>query len=114
MGQYFGFLLLIGSVFVPLFGILAADYYVLRRRHIQTDALYEPGGVYWYQGGINWLAVVAWAVGVAVYHLIARGLPNLGATLPGFAAAFLLYLALAWVAAAIRGTSVTGDAEGAG
>jgi putative hydroxymethylpyrimidine transporter CytX len=102
MGQYFSFLLLIGSVFIPLFGILAADYYVLRRRRLQVDQLYAPGGAYWYQAGINWLALVAWAAGVAVYHLIARLLPGLGATLPGFAASFLLYLALAGIKAAIQ------------
>jgi len=104
MGQYFGFLLLIGSVFVPLFGILAADYFVLRRRRIEVDQLYEPGGAYWYLGGVNLWAVVAWAAGVAVYHLIANVLPNLGATLPGFAASFLLYLLLALLQRAIRRT----------
>lgn len=94
MGRFFDFLLVIGSVFVPLFGILAADYFVLRRRRLDVDALYRSGGIYWYQGGINWLAVVAWGAGIAVYHLIARSLPGLGATLPGFGVAFLLYLAL--------------------
>jgi putative hydroxymethylpyrimidine transporter CytX len=102
MGQYFNFLLLIGSVFVPLFGILAADYYVLRRRRLEVGELYTPGGTYWYQAGIRWLAVVAWAAGAAVYHLIAAVLPNLGATLPGFAAAFLLYLGLDALQRAIK------------
>lgn len=103
MGRFFDFLLLIGSVFVPLFGILAADYFVLRRRRLQVDELYRPGGPYWYQNGVNWLAVVAWIAGIAVYHLIARGLPGLGATLPGFAVAFLLYLILErWLAPAVR------------
>ncbi|MFQ6100306.1 MAG: putative hydroxymethylpyrimidine transporter CytX [Anaerolineae bacterium] len=94
MGRYFDFLLLIGSVFVPLFGILAADYFLLRRRRLDVDELYRPGGAYWYQGGVNWVAVVAWVVGIAVYHLIARHLPSLGASIPGFAAAFLFYLGL--------------------
>jgi NCS1 family nucleobase:cation symporter-1 len=102
MGQYFNFLLAIGSVFSPLFGLLAADYFVLRRRRLQADQLYEPGGAYWYQAGVNWLAVVAWAAGVAVYHLVAQLLPSLGATLPGFSAAFLLHLALAGIKAAIQ------------
>jgi cytosine/uracil/thiamine/allantoin permease len=102
MSQYFNFLLAIGSVFAPLFGILAADYFVLRRRRVQVDELYEPGGAYWYQAGVNWLAVVAWAAGVAVYHLVAQRLPALGATLPGFAAAFVLHLALAGIKAAVR------------
>ncbi len=94
MGRYFDFLLIIGSVFVPLFGILAADYFVLRRRQLQVEELYQTQGTYWYQNGVNWLAVAAWLVGIAAYHLIARNLPELGATIPGFAIAFLLYLAL--------------------
>jgi NCS1 family nucleobase:cation symporter-1 len=97
MGRFFDFLLLIGSVFVPLFGILAADYFVIRRRQIQVADLYRPDGPYGYQGGINWLAVAAWAAGIVVYHLISRRLPDLGATLPSFAAAFALYLLLARV-----------------
>lgn len=94
MGRYFDFLLLIGSVFVPLFGILAADYFVLRRRQLQVEELYQSSGAYWYRSGVNWLAVAAWLVGIVAYHLIARNLPELGATIPGFAVAFLLYLAL--------------------
>jgi len=41
--QYEGFLLLIGSVFVPLFGVLAADYFVVRR-HYEVDELFRVGG----------------------------------------------------------------------
>jgi len=94
MGRYFDFLLLIGSVFVPLFGILAADYFVLRKRRLEVNELYRRGGAYWYQGGVNWVAVVAWAAGIAVYHLIARNVPSLGASIPGFGATFLLYLGI--------------------
>jgi cytosine/uracil/thiamine/allantoin permease len=94
MGRFFDFLLLIGSVFVPLFGILAADYFVLRRRRLAVEELYRPGGAYWYRDGFNWLAVVAWLAGIVVYHAVARGLPNLGATIPSFAVAFVLHLAL--------------------
>jgi putative hydroxymethylpyrimidine transporter CytX len=94
MGRYFDFLLLIGSVFVPLFGILAADHFVLRRRELDIDDLYRRGGAYWYWKGVNWVAVVAWAGGVAVYHVIADVVPTLGASVPSFFAAFLLHIAL--------------------
>jgi NCS1 family nucleobase:cation symporter-1 len=94
MGRYFDFLLLIGSVFVPLFGILAADHFVLRRRKLDVEDLYRRGGAYWYWRGVNWVAVVAWAAGVAVYHAIADLVPTLGASVPSFVAAFLLHLVL--------------------
>lgn len=102
MSRYFEFLLLIGSVFVPLFGIFAADYFVLRQRRLAVEGLYrEAGGpeapvrqLYRHRGEVNWVAVLAWAVGIAVYHIVARSLPWLGASIPGFVAAFLIYLAL--------------------
>lgn len=94
MGRYFEFLLLIGSVFVPLFGILVADYFVLRRRELDVEDLYRERGAYWYRRGVNWIAVVAWAGGVAVYHVIANLVPTLGASVPSFVAAFVLHLAL--------------------
>lgn len=97
MGRYFDFLLLIGSVFVPLFAIVAADYFVVRRRQLDVEKLFQVRGAYWFRGGINWVAVVAWAAGISAYHLIAQNLPELGATIPGFAVAFALYLGLVWL-----------------
>ncbi len=41
---YENFLLLIGGVFVPLFGIFLADYFVVRRRRYEVEALYSEGG----------------------------------------------------------------------
>lgn len=78
--QYESFLLLIGSVFVPLLGIVTADYFLLRGRSYQVAELYREGGRYWYGGGVNWIALGVWGVGFALYILIA-GLPQLG--LPG-------------------------------
>lgn len=103
MSHYFGFLLLIGSVFVPLFGVFAADYFVLRKRRLTVDKLYQPppseavSRECWRRAlrEVNWWAIIAWAIGVAVYHVVARALPWLGASLPGFLAAFFIYWALA-------------------
>ncbi|MCS6800861.1 MAG: cytosine permease [Chloroflexota bacterium] len=97
--QYESFLLLIGAAFIPLLGVLLADYFVLRGRHYQSDALFAERGPYWYQGGLNWAAIIVWGVGAASYLLIA-GLPAagvsglapwLGASLPSFLLAFGLY-----------------------
>jgi putative hydroxymethylpyrimidine transporter CytX len=100
--QYESFLLLIGSVFVPLLGILAADYFLLRSRRYDVEGLYQVGGKYWYTRGINWTAVGVWTIGFLLYLVIA-GLPQLGltglapwlgATLPSFLFGFLGYAVL--------------------
>ena len=93
IARYEGFLLFIGSVFSPLFGILAADYFVLRKRRYDVDELYRPKGRYWYGQGVNWWAVLAWALGILIYQAIARWVPWLGASVPSFLASFVLYLA---------------------
>ncbi len=102
LAQYESFLLLIGSAFVPLLGVLAADYFVLRGRRYDTAALFQTGGAYWYAGGVQWRAIAVWLVGTAVYlgisGLPAFGIgglaPWLGASLPSFSVAFVLHLAL--------------------
>lgn len=71
--HYENFLLLLGSVFVPLFGILAADHFLFRRRAGPGDDLYRNGGRYWYRGGVNVMAVVVWVAGFLLYNWISPG-----------------------------------------
>lgn len=97
MARYENFLLLIGSVFAPLFGMVLADHFVVRRRRIDAAALADLRGRYGYSGGWHLSAFVAWAVGIAAYHAINQWLPNVGATLPALAAGALCYLVLAGV-----------------
>jgi nucleobase:cation symporter-1, NCS1 family len=99
LAQYESFLLLIGSAFVPLLGVLAADYFVLRGRHYDPAELLhpEPG-----RRMVNWAGIGVWLVGMAVYLTISgvpalnvTGLaPWLGASLPSFSVAFVLHVAL--------------------
>lgn len=53
---------ILGSFIGPLFGILIADYYLVRKQQVVVDDLYsmDPGGRYWYAGGTNPRAV--WAL----------------------------------------------------
>jgi len=119
--QYEIFLLLIGSFFVPLFGVLAADYFVLRRRRYQVDELYRPQGAYWYRTGVNILGVLAWLLGVLAYQVAnpgflstylpawGRWIPSpvtqWGGSLPAFVVAFGLYWLLAHLRSAETATS---------
>ena len=42
--DYEHFLLFIGAMFCPLFGVVLADYFLLRRGILQTEDLYREGG----------------------------------------------------------------------
>ncbi|KAH7028090.1 NCS1 nucleoside transporter [Microdochium trichocladiopsis] len=63
------FLTVVGSLNVvlgPLMGIMFADYFLLRRTTMKLTAMYGagPDSIYWYTGGWNWRAAVAWCSGV--------------------------------------------------
>jgi NCS1 family nucleobase:cation symporter-1 len=47
-------------------GVLIADYWLIRRRHLELPDLYRLRGVYTYAGGWNWRAVVATLLGCAM------------------------------------------------
>jgi putative hydroxymethylpyrimidine transporter CytX len=69
--SYEFFLFLIGSIFVPLFGVFVADYFVVRRGlSYRSEDLFDSGGPYRYTGGFNLAAVLAWFLGFATYHWI--------------------------------------------
>jgi putative hydroxymethylpyrimidine transporter CytX len=65
--NYEDFLLFIGAMFCPLFGIVLVDYFLLRKGSIEVEDLYRKKGKYWFWRGVNPLAILAWAVGFAVY-----------------------------------------------
>ena len=110
MELYESFLFLIGSVFVPLLGLVAADHFIVRRGGIDTAELYRAGGRYWFSGGVRVTALVPWLAGFVTYHwinpsplgwwlelnarvfgdpLVAR-FPWLSASVPAFLVSFLL------------------------
>ena len=65
--DYEHFLLFIGAMFCPMFGIVLTDYFFLRKSSINIDDLYRPEGQYWFKGGVNPHAVIAWAIGFGIY-----------------------------------------------
>jgi putative hydroxymethylpyrimidine transporter CytX len=95
LAEYETFLLLIGAVFVPLFGVVLTDYFALRRTDYTYEALYRPRRV-------NWRGMVAWAGGALTYYLLTplsplyqAALPDIGASLPSLLVSALLYYILA-------------------
>ena len=90
--QYQNFLLLIGSLFCPLFGVVIVDYLLRRNEYSVDDALRAKGGKYWFLGGFNPLAFASWGFGMAVYWI--ANLYFIGGSLPSILLASLLYLLL--------------------
>ncbi len=84
LAEYQNFLLLIGSVFAPLFGVVLVDHFVLRRRREELAP----------RRALRWDTLTAWACGVTVYHLLAGFMPEVGATLPALLLAGGLQLVL--------------------
>lgn len=76
--QYEWFLLLIGSLFVPLLGATAAEFFINRRASPPSvEEFYRPSG--FKVGGF-----VAWASGIAVYVAVVQLAPTIGASIPSF------------------------------
>lgn len=52
---------ILGAFIGPLFGILIADYYLVKRQKVVVDDLYtmNHNGAYWYTNGYNRLAIMA-------------------------------------------------------
>jgi len=94
MAKYQNFLLLIGSIFAPLFGVVLVDHFIIRKRRIEAHVLGDLQGRYGYSGGWHVSAFIAWAIGIAAYQAINQWLPNLGATLPALAIGAVCYFAL--------------------
>jgi NCS1 family nucleobase:cation symporter-1 len=85
LARYEHFLLLIGSVFAPLFGVLLADHFIVQPRRAATEASVP---------GVNLAGIAAWVIGIAAYQAFSRLLPDVGATLPAFLIAALAYILL--------------------
>lgn len=70
------------SVFLaPIIGIMACDFYLLRRRRVQLSHLYKTrGSSYYFWKGLNWRAVPAWIFGwaptIGGLVVTVRGDPN--------------------------------------
>ena len=126
---YETFLFLIGGVFVPVFGILIADYFVLRRARYEVAAFYRQAGVYWHDWGFNVAAFAAWAIGFLVYAHAAQPpwllehadfvswapawMTHIGGTIPGFVATVAVYGAGSLVRLGLRASRSTAGAIGA-
>jgi putative hydroxymethylpyrimidine transporter CytX len=107
LGRFQSFLYLVGSLFTPLFGVLFADYFILRRRSYAPADLYPVAGTGADPGGINPIAVLSWGCGIATYLAETAYVGWLGGTLPSLAVSLVVYLAVSLVLGRARPVAAT-------
>jgi len=82
----------------PIAGVMICDYFVVRKKIILVEDLYQRHGFYEFKKGFNWRALVALAAGagIAFVGLIVPSLRTLYdyAWFVGFVVSFLVYWAL--------------------
>jgi NCS1 family nucleobase:cation symporter-1 len=112
-GRYIGWLVSYSALLGPIGGILIADYFVIRKKSLNLEALYGGTDEYRFSRGFSWVALVALVAGVLPSlpgflvsvkavgsHVIPEFLIHLFnyAWFVGFGVAFVVYLVLRKVA----------------
>ncbi len=87
------FLLMLSSVFVPLYGV------ILGRLTTRTEPVTVGGRP------VDWSAALLWLGGIACYHALANFAPQWGAALPTLAATFVL----AWLTRPVAALTLVGQ-----
>ena len=97
------FLLMLSSVFVPLYGV------ILGRLGTGQDWITAAAGA---QRRVNWSAALIWIAGIATYHACGQLAPQWGSALPALALTFVLAWATRPSASAAGGTSALAQSRG--
>jgi NCS1 family nucleobase:cation symporter-1 len=104
--NYEHFLLFIGAMFCPLFGVVLTDYFLMSKGSLAVEDLYQREGRYWFTQGVNLRAILAWAIGFVVYlgfspmlmeQVLGMNITfpcQIGSSLPSFVLAGVVYWVL--------------------
>jgi putative hydroxymethylpyrimidine transporter CytX len=94
MENFSNWLLTIGGMFTPIFAILLADYYFIKKQRLNVKALMEnKPNEYWYVKGCNVIALGVYGITALLsFYWIKINPLCCGATIPSFVAAFILYI----------------------
>jgi NCS1 family nucleobase:cation symporter-1 len=99
MSQYQGFLTLLGSVFVPMCGVLVADYFLRgNAKHWNTTG----------RAPSRWTMLLAWVLGLITYQLINPGAVGAWSTMWTNIAHWLGFTPQSWMSASVFSFVVAG------
>lgn len=98
LDSFMNWILLIGTIFMPMFGIVIADFYILKKRHYETQDLLDdrPGSRYYYYKGWNVVALACYFVSAFMAYYWSKIHPlSFGSTIVSFLLSVALYLGAA-------------------
>ena len=86
IGHFITFLIIVGSIFVPLIAIMLTDYFFVKKKKVEAEQLLieNSSSKYWYKNGFNWKAILVWFAGIMLYNLLYYVWTPLGSTVPTF------------------------------
>ncbi len=99
MSQYQGFLTLLGSVFVPMCGVLVADYFLRGNAKRWNTSGQAPS---------RWSMLIAWMLGLITYQLINPGAVGAWSTMWTNTAHWLGFTPQSWMSASVFSFVVAG------
>lgn len=93
IGHFITFLIIVGSIFVPLIAIMLVDYFFIKKSKVDVESMLkeDSSSKYWYSKGFNWKAIIVWVVGIVLYNLLYYVWTPLGSTVPTFIVTSLIY-----------------------
>jgi NCS1 family nucleobase:cation symporter-1 len=100
LDHFQNFLLMIGTLFIPVVSVMLVDYYILKRRHYHAEEIVTgERKTYWYSSGVNYFAYISYIIGAvfAYYFTYIHPLPT-GATILTFLLTCGMYLILMKIA----------------
>ena len=93
-----------GMLIVGIAAVTGTDYFLLRHQRLDVPQLYVQGpqGLYWFWGGINWIAFLSIVASSCTYRWMynpntlegAHGFGYIGASIPAFLVGSVAYFAL--------------------
>jgi NCS1 family nucleobase:cation symporter-1 len=100
LDAFTAFLDYIGMFLGPEIAVFLVDYFVIRKGKYELSEFTKIDGKYWYQGGLNWLAIISWVIGIVLYFSLKSVSwlsETIGVTFVAMLFSGIIYYGLTWL-----------------
>ncbi|MBU8878273.1 cytosine permease [Bacillus sp. FJAT-29790] len=96
MNNFFNFVLLVATLFIPVFAIVLVDYFIIKKGHYDADDIaFDTKGIYQYRNGVNYAAFISFFAGAIFAYYFTYVHPiSIGSTILTFVISGVSYWVL--------------------